>query len=240
MNFQTYTQQTIPVIQPEGRFDAYQVPTIETWLDEHLSTQPYIIIDMQNVRFTDTRALSLLVKYMKKTREKGGDLKLCNVSEPVQVILELSRLNQALMVYDTVEAAASACNALLKVQQGADTPPPQAEITNTQRLYDGASLLLLTGRVDAFRIPNVQKEIDALIDQGSSRFVVDLTEVEFLDSAGLALLVKLLKQLRSTDGKMALVRSKYDDANRILSLTQFDKVFHMADTQAAAIQYVTS
>lgn len=240
MTFRTYTEQMIPVIQPDERFDAYQVPAIETWLNETVVTQPFIILDMANVVFTDTRALSLLVKYLKRTREQGGDLKLASVSDAVQVILELSKLDQVLRVYPTVEEAAAACTPIPADTRKVEPTPAHTarQETTAQQLPTGVTLLAVRGRFDAFRIPGIQAELDALGFDAACQFVVDLTHVEFLDSAGLALLVKLLRQVRHAGGRLALVRSQHEDANRIFHLTQFDKVFHITPTREAALAHV--
>lgn len=99
-------------------------------------------------------------------------------------------------------------------------------------------VIKLQGRVDAATIPPLRDLIDSLAEQSIQDYVVDLGRVEFLDSAGMAVLVKLLKQARESQGDVVLLWSKQADANRILTLTRFDKVFHMEHNLQPALLYL--
>lgn len=92
-----------------------------------------------------------------------------------------------------------------------------------------------SGRVDAFTSPKLRSEISALQSEGVSRFIIDLSETEFLDSAGMAVLVSALKSSRSEGGDVKLVWPQNEAAKRIISLTKFDRVFDMADSADAAL-----
>jgi anti-anti-sigma factor len=90
-------------------------------------------------------------------------------------------------------------------------------------------------RVDAFSAPELRAQVDQLFAEGVGKFVIDLSNVPFLDSAGMAVLVSLLKRARQAEGDVKLVWPKEDAAQRILRLTRFDRVFTMADSVEAAI-----
>ena len=77
--------------------------------------------------------------------------------------------------------------------------------------------------------------LDELLESGAQRFVLDLSEVPFLDSAGMAVLVSLLKRARQGGGDVRLVWPAEEGARRILRLTKFDRVFSMADSVAMAL-----
>ena len=88
----------------------------------------------------------------------------------------------------------------------------------------------LTGRIDAFNVATLRDRFTALADTGGKRFIVDLSNVSFLDSAGMAALVSLLKRARQAGGDVDLVWPKLEAAKRILQLTKFDRVFNMLDS----------
>lgn len=68
--------------------------------------------------------------------------------------------------------------------------------------------------------------------------MLDLSTVEFLDSAGLAALVNLLKQAKREDGNAIMIIPQLETAQRILRLTRFDKVFPIANSLEEAWQRV--
>ena len=90
-------------------------------------------------------------------------------------------------------------------------------------------------RIDAFSAPDLRARLDQLVDQGVQRFVLDLAAVPFLDSAGMAVLVSLLKRTRQLGGDVRLIWPAEEAARRILRLTKFDRVFNMSDTVDAAL-----
>lgn len=90
-------------------------------------------------------------------------------------------------------------------------------------------------RIDAFSAPALRARLDQLIENGVIRFVLDLSAVPFLDSAGMAVLVSLLKRTRQSGGDVRLVWPAEDAARRILRLTKFDRVFTMFETAEAAL-----
>lgn len=98
-------------------------------------------------------------------------------------------------------------------------------------------VLAVDGRFDAFHIDTFQQHAKALIDDLVVHFVVDLTHVDFLDSAAIAALVTLLKKARKGGGDVKLVWPVHKDAQRIIRLTKFDTVFAMFDSAEAALEH---
>jgi len=88
-------------------------------------------------------------------------------------------------------------------------------------------------RLDAFSAPSLRERLDGLLADGVNQFIIDLSQTPFLDSAGMAVLVSLLKRARQANGDVKLVKPTADAVLRILQLTRFDKVFEMLDTLPA-------
>lgn len=99
----------VQVITLNGRFDAFEVPPLIKWFEENVTeTQSHVAVDLGGVGFLDSAALASLVKGMKRCRERGGDLVLCNLQQAVRIIFELTGLHKAFTLVDTREAALSA------------------------------------------------------------------------------------------------------------------------------------
>lgn len=91
------------------------------------------------------------------------------------------------------------------------------------------AVVAATGEVDVFTAPGLDSEITALLEQGTSRLVVDLTGVSFLDSTGLGVLVKGLKTARDAGGSMQLVVTS-DRIRKIFDITGLDASLPLFDT----------
>ncbi len=79
---------------------------MKDWLKEQAdSGYVRLVVNLSEVNFIDSSALSTLVQGLKHCREKGGDLMLCNLQQPVRVIFELTRLDKAFGIYPSEQAA---------------------------------------------------------------------------------------------------------------------------------------
>lgn len=111
MKMQDRMVDTVTVLEMEGRFDAYEAPGLRTWLDKKLANgASKVVVDLAGVNFVDSTALATLVQGMKRTRDKEGDLHLCNMQQPVRIIFELTRLDRAFKIYSTPDEAMRAFN----------------------------------------------------------------------------------------------------------------------------------
>lgn len=108
MKTQTKEFEGIPVLELSGRFDAHTVPQVSDWIKIKMTDQPHLVIDLVNVTFVDSAALATLVQGMKQCREQDGDLLLCRLAQPVRIIFELTRLDRAFAILDSVPAAVAA------------------------------------------------------------------------------------------------------------------------------------
>jgi anti-sigma B factor antagonist len=95
----------IPTLKLFGRIDAHTVPEVWGWIEQNVAANPSIIIDLEEATFIDSAALAALVRGMKQCRERGGDLLLISLAQPVRIIFELTRLDQAFAIYDDIPSA---------------------------------------------------------------------------------------------------------------------------------------
>jgi anti-sigma B factor antagonist len=96
----------ITVLKLSGRFDAYAAPSLEKFFQKGApDTQPYIIINLEQVSFIDSTALAALITGMKRFRQQNGDLVICSLQQTVRVIFELTRLDKVFSNYATQEEA---------------------------------------------------------------------------------------------------------------------------------------
>jgi len=103
----------------------------------------------------------------------------------------------------------------------------------TYRNTNGTHILELEGRFDAYEVPKLVEWFDA---NPEAKFVlVNLSGVGFIDSSGLATLVKGLKRCRNKGGDLYL--SNLQQAVLIIfELTRLDKAFTIFDEETAALE----
>lgn len=100
---------------------------------------------------------------------------------------------------------------------------------HVDRATPDRATVVFTGRFDAVEAMAARTRMAEPDITGARHLVLDLADVTFLDSAGLAVLVRA-RQDRLRDGRtIALVRPTAEAAMRVLRLTQFDQIFTMLD-----------
>lgn len=90
----------VGVLALGGRFDAHEAQQVRHEI-EQVANQPdaQLLIDLADVNFIDSSGLATLVQGMKRCRTAGGDLRLCNLQQPVRIIFELTRLDKAFDIH---------------------------------------------------------------------------------------------------------------------------------------------
>jgi anti-sigma B factor antagonist len=102
---------------------------------------------------------------------------------------------------------------------------------------DGLGLIELSGEVDLYTAPRFKEDLVALVDEGATGIVVDLSRVTFIDSTALGVLIGGVKRLAEVDGRLVIVAAS-KPVVRILSITGLDKVLTIYETRDAALASV--
>jgi anti-sigma B factor antagonist len=120
-------------------------------------------------------------------------------------------------------------------------PPPGRELrsalvdlTITTREAEGRTVVSVAGEIDVYTAPRLREEITELVAAGTYHLVIDMSEVEFLDSTGLGVLVGGLKKVRAHEGSLQLVCNQ-DRLLKIFRITGLAKVFVIHDTAEKAL-----
>jgi anti-sigma B factor antagonist len=99
---------------------------------------------------------------------------------------------------------------------------------------EGWAILSVGGEVDVATAPRLREQLIDLVNGGHHRIVVDLSDVEFLDSTGLGVLVGALKRVRTQDGDLALVCTE-SRILKVFEITGLTKVFTMYESVDEAV-----
>ncbi len=103
----------------------------------------------------------------------------------------------------------------------------QLRIDDTQE--GPRTILAVSGEVDLATAPNLRQRVVQAIDDGARQVVVDLSDVGFMDSTGLGVLIGGLKRLRQRDGNLVVV-SPSEPVAKILEVTGLMDVLGVVDS----------
>ncbi len=88
----------------------------------------------------------------------------------------------------------------------------------------GAQVISVAGDIDLMTAPDLKATIYEVLDSGVRDIILDMSEMDFMDSSGLGVLVSTLRRIRSEGGSICLVCQR-ESVLKVFSLTGLDKVF---------------
>ena len=95
-------------------------------------------------------------------------------------------------------------------------------------------MLKAAGRVDSHTAPDLEKAFNAIISEGKSGIVFDMSAVDFISSRGLWVLLETQKACKKGGGKLALVNVA-DEMMEALDLAGVKHFIEIYDDLTAAV-----
>ena len=108
------------------------------------------------------------------------------------------------------------------------------DLSVTSREQGGRTVVEVGGEIDVYTAPVLRERLNDLVGEGHHHLVVDMENVDFLDSTGLGVLVGGLKRVRAHDGSLQLVCNQ-DRLLKIFRITGLAKVFVIHESAEAAL-----
>lgn len=106
------------------------------------------------------------------------------------------------------------------------------------RIEGNITVLTFSGRLDAFTASSIATAIEQAAAKTSAQVIVNLTQVTFIDSTGLAALVQGMKRCRDRRGDLRLC-GLASPVRIIFELTRLDKAFEIFASEAQALASYT-
>jgi anti-sigma B factor antagonist len=104
-----------------------------------------------------------------------------------------------------------------------------AEITTPE-----PNLLSISGEIDLHESPHLKHAFDRLIRKKTPQVVVDFTDVSYIDSSGLAVVVEAMHRVTAYGGKFALYGLS-DSVRSIFELARLDQIFSIFPDKKSAL-----
>lgn len=98
---------------------------------------------------------------------------------------------------------------------------------------EGYTVLRPRGDIDAYSVGQFREALSSLAEV--SRLLIDLSEVPFMDSAGLGALIGGIRRNRDHEGEIVVVCDK-PALTRLLHTTGFDRIVPVTEDLASGIQ----
>ena len=99
----------------------------------------------------------------------------------------------------------------------------------------GLVIVGLSGKLDATTAKAFEEKILAEISLGDRRFVIDLSQLEYVSSSGLRVFLVAAKRLHSTDGKIVLCSLK-EHVRQVFDLAGFSSIFSIYGSRDDALK----
>jgi anti-sigma B factor antagonist len=112
-------------------------------------------------------------------------------------------------------------------------PSPNAPVREI-RWVGRIAVAAVRGDIDLSRSVEFQQQLLLLLDDKPQRVVVDLTEVPYMDSSGVASLVKVLSRARKIGATLVLVGLSAR-VQSLFQITRLDSVFSIMPTEKEAL-----
>ena len=90
-------------------------------------------------------------------------------------------------------------------------------------------VITVSGEVDLATSPELDNAIIAAIESGTSSVAINLTDVSFMDSSGLGVIVRGLKRCREADKDLDLVITN-ERVLKVFGITGLDQVIPIYDS----------
>ncbi len=95
--------------------------------------------------------------------------------------------------------------------------------TNIQEI-EGKIVATLIGELDTAAAIEVEKQLQPLFDSEGHDIVIDCTELEYIASSGLRILLSILKKAKANGSRLVL-KNVNEDIQEVFRLTGFNSIF---------------
>jgi anti-sigma B factor antagonist len=108
-------------------------------------------------------------------------------------------------------------------------------VSEQEVLSPDSRIVSLSGEIDIHSAPKFKDDILTLLESGCLHVVVDLDELEFMDSRGLGAFINISRAIKEKGGTLKLVCSN-QTILKIFQRTGLNEIFDIFDNRALAMK----
>lgn len=103
-----------------------------------------------------------------------------------------------------------------------------------KRTVEDATVVAFVGSLDTNTAQQAHDALDAVIDEGGRKIVVDFLSVDYISSSGLRILLATAKRLNA-DGGVLGIFGLNETVNEVFEISGFDTIFNVFGSESDAI-----
>jgi anti-anti-sigma factor len=108
-------------------------------------------------------------------------------------------------------------------------------------LEQGVRTISVRGELDLSTAPELEGPLEQALESGEGSMLIDLSQCEFIDSTGIALIVRAWQHLDSgKNGRALVLCSQNDQVRRVLEITGLELSIPVHGTRDEAIAALSS
>lgn len=96
-------------------------------------------------------------------------------------------------------------------------------------------IILFSGRMDANSSPEGECAIQSLVQSGRTKIVVNASDLSYISSSGLRVLLAGLKQARAAGGDLRLSCLQHQ-VRDVITMTGFNRIFSIFEQEGQAVE----
>lgn len=204
----------------KGHLNSESAPEFERrFLEETKSDTKALILDLTGVEYVSSDGLRTILSLGKLMEARSGKLVLCVEPGLTRQILESAGFHKLFTVCASLEEAGKFSRGTFSIHMHKEWE---------------VDVMTVYGRVDAEHAPAVETAGRNVLSTPYQKLLINLGAVDYLSSAGLCALLKLVKLAEANHGRL-FVCSPTAPVRQIFKLSAFDKILAIRNTVQDAL-----
>ena len=101
--------------------------------------------------------------------------------------------------------------------------------------HDSVKIVYIPGQLDTNTSPDVQNQLDQLINEGAILILINLKDLNYISSAGLRILLATAKQLKNSSGELRICCLN-EMAQEVFDISGFNNILNVFNTEEEALK----
>lgn len=104
-----------------------------------------------------------------------------------------------------------------------------------EKLQDGVALITVSGYLDAYTYEQFERKLNGLFDKGVYRIVVDLSELQYISSAGAGVFIGAIGTAQENQGDIVILRPTAS-VREVFDLLGLSRIFTFSNSREEAVR----